>query len=85
VRPLPGSKNCRFVVSTASWAGWPERTLLRAAERLQITIDPGSADHPLSYWDTTSHTWAAAPGAYGVQVGSSSQNLPLSGSFRIAR
>jgi beta-glucosidase len=55
------------------------------AERVQITIDPGSADHPLSYWDTTSHTWATAPGTYGVQVGSSSQNLPLSGSFRIAR
>jgi beta-glucosidase len=51
--------------------------------RVQVTIDPGTPDHPLSYWDTSSHTWVTAPGAYGVQVGSSSRTLPLTGSFQV--
>ena len=46
-------------------------------------IAPGSAGHPLSYWDTARHAWTTAPGTYRVQAGSSSQALRLSGSFQV--
>lgn len=45
--------------------------------RVSISIDPGSAQHPLSYWSTASNSWATLPGQYRVQVGSSAQDLPL--------
>jgi Fibronectin type III-like domain len=48
-----------------------------------VTIDPGSAQHPLSYWNTAVHAWTTDPGTYGVQVGRSSRDLPLSGSFTV--
>lgn len=51
--------------------------------RVTVTIDPGAPDHPLSYWDTTSHGWTTAPGGYTVQVGSSSRTLPLSAPFLV--
>ena len=47
------------------------------ATRVSISIDPGSAQHPLSYWSTASHSWATRPGPYLVQAGSSAQDLPL--------
>jgi beta-glucosidase len=50
---------------------------------VRVTIDPRSPDHPLSYWDTATHAWVTAPGDYGVRVGSSSRDLPLSGGFRV--
>ncbi len=55
------------------------------AQQVSITIDPGSAAHPLGYWDTAHQAWATAPGTYGVQVGSSSEDLPLGGSVQVAR
>lgn len=51
--------------------------------RVQITVDASSADHPLGYWDTAAHAWANAPGAYAVQVGASSRDLPLTGGFTL--
>lgn len=66
--------------------GFGQVTLMPGqAKRVQITIDPGSADHPLSYWDNVSQAWATTPGTYGVQAGSSSETLPLSGSFQVTR
>jgi beta-glucosidase len=65
-------------------AGFDQVTLRPGqAKRVQITMDPGSADHPLSFWDTASQAWVTAPGTYRVQVGSSSQLLPLSGSLQV--
>jgi hypothetical protein len=37
-----------------------------------ITIDPASSDYPLSYWNTTTHSFAIEPGAYPIYVGNSS-------------
>jgi beta-glucosidase len=51
------------------------------ARTVEFTIDPGAAQHPLSYWNTAAHAWTTDPGTYGVQVGRSSRDLPLSGSF----
>jgi beta-glucosidase len=52
------------------------------AERVSIKIAPSAADHPLSYWDTTSHAWETAPGTYEVHVGGSSQTVE-SGFFQV--
>ncbi|HEX5115420.1 MAG TPA: glycoside hydrolase family 3 C-terminal domain-containing protein [Pseudonocardiaceae bacterium] len=52
------------------------------AAHVEVTVDPSTPDHPLSYWDTAARAWTTAPGTYGVQVGSSSRNLPLGGQFQ---
>lgn len=54
------------------------------SQKVTLTIDPTSADMPLSYWDTTTHGWAIAPGTYGVTVGGSSQ-ATLGASFTVAQ
>jgi len=38
-----------------------------------------------AYWDVQSHGWVVAPGRYGVDVGSSSRNLPLTSSIRVTQ
>ena len=59
-------------------AGFSQVTLRPGqVTRVSISIDPGSAQHPLSYWSTASNSWATLPGQYQVQVGSSAQDLPL--------
>jgi beta-glucosidase len=47
------------------------------AGRVSITIDPGSAQHPLSYWDAASNSWATHPGQYQVTLASSAGDLAL--------
>jgi beta-glucosidase len=53
------------------------------ARRVQVTIDPGSAQHPLSYWSTAREAWLTPPGRYEVRAGSSAQDLPLSAAFSV--
>jgi beta-glucosidase len=48
---------------------------------VSLTIDAGSAQHPLSYWDTAGHDWATAPGSYAVQVSTSASSPVLAGQF----
>lgn len=48
---------------------------------MNLTIDAGSAQHPLSYWDRTSHDWATAPGSYTVQVATSASDPVLAAQF----
>jgi beta-glucosidase len=51
------------------------------SRQVSLIIDAGSAQHPLSYWDTTSHGWVTAPGSYLVQVATSAQAPVLAGQF----
>ena len=53
------------------------------ARTVEVTIDPRSAAHPLSFWDTRAGRWRTAPGAYGVHAGPSVGDLPLRGAFRV--
>jgi beta-glucosidase len=39
---------------------------------VSITIDPAASNYPLSYWNTTTHSFAIQPGTYPVYVGNSS-------------
>jgi len=51
----------------------------------KVTLNPGAAqkvtfsltDRDLSIWDVASHSWKVAPGTFTVNVGTSSQDLPL--------
>jgi beta-glucosidase len=52
--------------------------------RVQLTIDASSPDHPLSFWNTTAHAWDTSAGSYQLQVGASSRDLPLTGSFTVS-
>jgi beta-glucosidase len=51
--------------------------------RVQLTIDAASPDRPLGFYNTGTHAWDTAAGAYSVQVGASSRDLPLTGAFSI--
>lgn len=56
---------------------------LKAGQSRQenLTIDAGSAQHPLSYYDTGTHGWVTAPGSYTVQVSTSAENPVLTSQF----
>jgi beta-glucosidase len=56
--------------------GWANVTLNPGEfQNVEITINPDSADHPLSYWDTATNSWVIASGNYTVYAGTSSRNL----------
>jgi beta-glucosidase len=56
--------------------GWANVTLNPGEfQNVEITINPDSADHPLSYWDTASNSWVIASGNYTVYAGTSSRNM----------
>jgi len=49
-----------------------------------ITVDPAATNHPFSYWNTTTHSWATEAGAYTLYVGNSSRNITFSGFINVA-
>jgi beta-glucosidase len=51
------------------------------SRQMDLTIDAGSAQHPLSYWDITNHDWATAPGTYVIHIATSAENFALSNQF----
>ncbi len=56
----------------------------------KVTLKPGESkvvrftvsDDDLSYFDAPSHKWVAAPGEYGVLIGTASDNIVLQGTLR---
>jgi beta-glucosidase len=40
--------------------------------------------HNLQYWNSSSNSWATSTGSYGIKVGDSSANLPLSGTLSVS-
>ncbi|ETA71162.1 beta-glucosidase-like glycosyl hydrolase [Actinospica robiniae DSM 44927] len=53
------------------------------SQKATITIDPTSAAHPISYYDTKTSSWVTAAGRYTFQVGSDSQTAALSQAIEI--
>jgi beta-glucosidase len=57
----------------------------------KVALQPGQttrvtlplADRAFAYWDSNADGWATAPGCYGVAVGQSSRDLPLTGTLAI--
>jgi beta-glucosidase len=64
---------------------------LKAFERVELK--PGEArtvafkldQSALSYFDPAKKAWVAEPGAFEVQVGSSSRDIRLKGTFELAQ
>jgi beta-glucosidase len=88
-----GTATPQLYLTLPSAAGEPgkrlvgfDRVTLRPGQtgRVRLTIDASSPDHPLSFWNTTSHSWDTAVGGYQVQVGASSRDLPLTGAFPLS-
>ena len=65
--------------------GWA-RVALAAGERrpVRVTLDPQSAEHPVSTWNAHTHGWEIVTGDYQVYVGASSRDIRLAGRFSIA-
>ena len=57
------------------------RVHLEPGQTRTVALDVRAAD--VAYWDTSAGAFVAEPITYDVQVGSSSQDLPLSGTFAI--
>jgi beta-glucosidase len=57
----------------------------------RVSLAPGAsqtvtfqlAQRNLQYWNSSSNTWATSTGSYGVEVGDSDANLPLSGTLPV--
>jgi beta-glucosidase len=54
-----------------------EKITLAAGGRQRVTLRLGLRS--FAHWDTSTGSWRADPGCYGVRVGFSSRNLPLRG------
>ena len=92
VGPRAGSDVAQVYLDDPAAAGEPPRQLVGfqrvqlaagQAKRVTFTITPRDT----SWWDDSSNDWSQSTGRYGVYVGDSSAlaNLPLQGSFTIAR
>ena len=56
--------------------GWARVALDPGQSRnVEVVIDPTSADHPLSYYDSGSQCWVTPAGTYTVSLGSSVDNI----------
>jgi beta-glucosidase len=73
----PGSAVERAVRDLKAFA----RVHLEPGQTRTVPLDVRAAD--LAYWDTGAGAWAVEPIAYGVHVGPSSADLPLSGTFTV--
>ena len=54
---------------------------LAPGQSREVTVRLNAA--AFSYWSIKSHTWRVQPGRYSIQVGSSSEDLPLSASLAL--
>jgi len=87
-----GSDVAQLYLGDPASAGEPPRQLkgfqkatLAPGQSQTVTFHVDASD--LAYWDTQANGWVDAPGTYDVYVGDSSAlaNLPLQGSFSVAR
>jgi beta-glucosidase len=55
------------------------KVALKPGETKRVTLT--LTDRSFSFWDANEHAWRIQPGCYGVHVGSSSRDLPLTGAL----
>jgi len=64
--------------------GWARVELTPGeTKEVSVTLDPNASSHPLSYWNTRTHSWDIESGDYQVYVGASSRNIRLYGSLHV--
>jgi beta-glucosidase len=59
-----------------------QRVYLRPGASHQVTFH--LTQQNLQYWKTRTNSWATSTGRYGISVGDSSANLPLSGTLSVS-
>jgi beta-glucosidase len=83
-----GADVAQLYVTDPAAAGEPPRQLEGFA---RVNLQPGASQvvsfpltqRSLSYWNSSSNGWATATGSYGVSVGDSDTNLPLTGTLPV--
>jgi beta-glucosidase len=55
-----------------------------ASGRVEIVVDPGATNHPLSVWSRGEHAFVVVPGEYTIYVGTSSDETPHQHRFTVA-
>jgi beta-glucosidase len=55
-----------------------------ASGQVEIVVDPGATNHPLSVWSRGEHAFVVVPGEYTLYVGTSSDNTPHQQRFTVA-
>lgn len=84
-----GADVVQLYVTDPAASGQPPRQLEGFA---RVSLQPGASQtvtfaltqNNLRYWNSASNAWATATGNYGIAVGDSNANLPLSGTLPIA-
>jgi beta-glucosidase len=85
---VAGADVAQLYVSDPAASGQPPRQL----EGFQrVSLQPGAsqtvtfhlAQKNLQYWNSASGNWATSTGGYGIEVGDSDANLPLSGTLNV--
>jgi len=59
-----------------------QRVTLAPGRSQRVTFSVAASD--LQTWDSTAHAWTTNPGRYGIFVGDSSRNLPLTSTYTLA-
>jgi beta-glucosidase len=83
-----GADVAQLYVSDPAASGEPPRQLEGFA---RVNLQPGASQtvqfpltqRNLQYWNSSSNAWATATGSYGIAVGDSDANLPLSGTLPV--
>jgi beta-glucosidase len=83
-----GADVAQLYVTDPAAAGEPPRQLEGFA---RVSLQPGASQpvqfpltqRDLQYWNSSGNAWATATGSYGIKVGDSDANLPLSGTLSV--
>jgi beta-glucosidase len=85
---VAGSDVAQLYVSDPASTGEPpkqlkgfQRVTLNPGASTKVTFTVGTQD--LAYWNDTAHGWTTPAGSYGLSVGDSSRNLPLTGTVSL--
>jgi beta-glucosidase len=84
--PVAGAEVAQVYLGLPASTGEPPRRLVGwqkvflesgALQHVTVEVDQNDSSHPMSYWDTGSHSWRIAPGDYTVYLGNSSASASL--------
>jgi beta-glucosidase len=83
-----GADVAQLYVTDPAASGEPPKQLEGFA---RVSLQPGASQtvsfqltqRNLQYWNSSSNNWATSTGSYGIEVGDSDANLPLSGTLPI--
>jgi len=83
-----GDEVAQLYLTDAPAAGEPpiqlkgfQKVSLKPGQTAKVHFSLDAQD--ASYWNTDAQAWTLTPGTYTVHVGDSSENLPLSGTFKV--